>query len=143
MFPGRQTIVKQPEFPLPKFFAPVSAISRQTQQTPGFNVFTRVGGQKTLIAANLPFQDAVNFGQWKVGQTARASFKVIESGAPATGGFSGRGRPETFKEGKDGWTIEKRKYRISSPGEKQEITFKGLFAQSTKRAAKSIFRLGK
>ena len=119
---------------LPPFF------SSSKERTPGYNVFTRRAGQVVRInPAPLTYEEAKNYGEFIVGTTARASYRVEEAGAPATGSFTGRGISKTFKEGKDGWTIEKRKYRISSPGELQQITMKGIFASKQKRAVKSIF----
>ena len=128
-----------PKIPPPKFEFKSPSFKRQEKQA-GFNVITRIGGRE-VIATSKPLtkDQAMNFGQFLVGTTARASFKVVSAGTSATGTFYGRGKPETFKQGKDDWIVEKNKYRISSPGEKREITYKGMFASKNKKKSKSIF----
>lgn len=122
--PGIPRIPKSPK---------IKRQSKEEIRETGYNVFTRRGGIPIKININpLSRQDAENFAQFVVGTTARASYKVEEAGAPVSDTFSGRGRPETFKQGRFGWTIEKKKYRISSPGEKKEITLKGILATKKK-----------
>lgn len=140
--PPRITQPKRPKPPEPELVKKPLRFefpsARRKDGPMGFNVFTRKAGQVVQInRAALTKEEAVRFGQFVVGNTARASFRLEEAGRPATGTFKGRGRPETFDKKDDGWFVEKNKFRISSPGELKEITQKGIFASQQKR--KSIF----
>ena len=75
-------------------------------------------------------ESAVKAGQTSVLTSAAASFRV--SGAHGVLSFQEIGRPESMNKAfyasakEKGVVIQKRETRISSPGEKKEITYKGL-----------------
>lgn len=107
----------------------------------GFDVFVRRSGsfQKINYAA-LAKEEAVQFGAWKVGHTAAATFQIRPAREKVKQRFKGKGMLADFyqKRGKGGnMFIEKRGRRIKSRGELQEITFKGISAQK----ARKIWRL--
>ena len=87
------------------------------------------------------FQKEGNFGSSReafirgkdvVGGEASASFKIKDARGNLVTPF---GLGERFRLSKKdpGVVVERRKYRISSPGEKQEITYKGLMTLKAKR----------
>jgi len=108
----------------------------------GFDVFVRSKGEfKKVNYGAFSQSDAINFGAFKVGNTASASFKVVRSNNNVTNYFKQPINIENFYI-KDGTYIEKRGKRIKSKGELEEITFKGI----RKNRLKSIFnkrRVGK
>lgn len=90
---------------------------------------------KTISVASSP-QEAFKFGQRKVEQTASASLRIKNMGG--TGDVLSIGRSilpkKSFYESKKepGVFIQRREKRISSPGEKREITFKGLMVKKSR-----------
>jgi hypothetical protein len=102
----------------------------------GFDVFMRKGGKwfKANTGA-LIREEAYNFGLFKASNTARASFKLVASNEKVSSNFIGLGgSPLNFYKKGDVY-IQNRNKRISTQGEKEEITFKGL----AKLKNKSIF----
>jgi hypothetical protein len=102
----------------------------------GFDVFVRKKGvfQKANFGA-LGKSQAINFGARIVAGSSAASFKVLASASPA----EPRGNIFTdlsrfYKKGET--FIEKNQFRINTPGELSEITFKGL---TSARSKKRIF----
>jgi hypothetical protein len=93
----------------------------------GFDVFMRKGGKwfKANTGA-LVREEAFNFGLFRASNTARASFKLIPSNEKVSSNFIGLGG-NTFNFHRKGnvW-IQNANKRISTQGEKEEITFKGL-----------------
>ncbi len=79
-------------------------------------------------------REAFGQGRGVVEKTAAASFRVKPAGASATM-IERRFVPPTFRESKRerGVFIQKNRFRISSVGEKQEITFKGIAASRGRR----------
>lgn len=106
----------------------------------GFDVFTRAGGQLVKINTEpLNKQDALKFGALFVGSTARASFNIKESDSKATGEFTGANLLNQFAKNKAGFFVEKNKFRIDSPGEKREITQKGMAKRRSKSILSGVF----
>ena len=104
----------------------------------GFDVFARIKGKFQRVNQDaLSKQHAINYGTFHVGNTSSASFKIVESSNPL-GTFKGTGEISNFYKSKkeSGVYIEKRGKRITSLGEKQEITMKGLFALKNKGGKK-------
>ena len=94
-------------------------------------MFKKIGTAKTI-------EGAFNIGRMKVQNTAGASFKVkaINSGGESITSASKRLLPaKSFYESKKepGTFIQKRGFRISTPGEKREITFKGIATQKFRK----------
>lgn len=80
--------------------------------------------------------EALSAGKRIVGGSSSASFKIVGSG----GVFSPAGQLGdrfAFSKRDRGVIVEKSKFRISSPGELREITFKGVRASSVKRRVKN------
>jgi len=96
-------------------------------------VLVRRGGRFSQVSGSpLSRKEALQFGAFKVGTTAAATFKLRESTSNRLGSFTGRGILSDFKE-KNGLYIEKRGRRIKSKGELEEITFKGLKSLRSKK----------
>lgn len=72
-------------------------------------------------------REAIQFGAFKVGTTAAATFKLEPTEEQPGMRFTGKGFLKDFYRKGSLW-IEKRGRRISTPGELREITFKGLAA---------------
>lgn len=124
-----------PLIPPPKIDLPQLNPQRKKEQ--GFNVLIRRRG-KFIIASpsSLSKSEAIQFGAVAVGNSAAASFKIVEAGGPAVGKFAGRGNIKDFIKKAGNIFIEKPSRRIKSIGELQEITFKGIQSQK-----KGIFGL--
>ena len=97
--------------------------------------------QKIAVAPSL--EKAFGFGKIKVLTTAAASFKVKALGGrePITPAGKRLLSPRIFYESKrePGTFIQKRRFRISTPGEKREIPGKAQFVNIMKGKKKSIF----
>lgn len=81
-------------------------------------------------------QEAFKIGKHRVEHTARASFKVRELGSTqVVRGYQGMFSKLKFRESKKepGVFIQRRKFRISTAGEKKDIPYKGLQVQKVKR----------
>ena len=126
--------IKPPRFNLPTL----------TQQRPiekGFLVAVRRFGEFGIVTPKpLSKQEALSFGAFKVGTTAAATFKLIETDKEATGKFTTKYLSNLYNQfyEKEGKFIEKRKFRISTIGELREITFKGLAAQKSKSTIQNL-----
>lgn len=113
--------------------------NKEKKKMVGFNVFTRQRGKLVKITPKpLSEAEAINFGQFYVGTTARASFK-LEASKGELGVFKGQGFAKDFYKNNKGFFIEKRGRRIKSVGEKREITYKGIASNRGKRKIKNIF----
>jgi len=103
-----------------------------------FDVFVRRGGKFLLAAGGFAFPAAGRraFTELKAG--AAASAKVVRAGAGPTGKGVLPSLRLGFRESKvtPGVVVQKRAYRIGTPGEKREITYKGIQASRIKRLSK-------
>lgn len=100
-----------------------------------FSVKARRRGVFKEIAKAESIEEAFAKGSYFVDVTSSASFKIDPLGFEFdVGGKAKTLLPSIFRESKReaGVFIEKRKYRISTPGEKAEITERGLFALKSK-----------
>jgi hypothetical protein len=109
----------------------------------GYEVLVRSKGIFKRVATTKTVGEAFTAGRMKVQNTAAASFKVkpINQGEninaagkrllPSNVYYESKKEPGTF--------IQRREKRISTAGEKREITFKGIFSQKTKTARRGIF----
>jgi hypothetical protein len=107
-----------------------------------FNVLVRSKGMfKTIATASTP-QQAYNIGRTKVFATASASFKVISTSGKSTASI-GRGllpRQQFYESKKEPSTfIQRRSFRITTAGEKREITYKGIQMNRQSGARKKLF----
>ena len=108
---------------------------KKTKTRRGFNVFVKSKGEfKKVNTKTLTKEDALGLGTYKVGTSASASFKLVESGR-VTGTNKARGNIKDFYKKKDTY-IEKRGRRIKSFGELKEITFKGIASNKGKKKGK-------
>lgn len=108
-----------------------------------YKVLVRSKGQFKTIGITSTIQEGVKLGSARVLGTASASFKL----QPINQGMKENIKPfinqRIFYESKKeaGVFIQKRGLRISSVGEKKEITFKGIAQSKFKSASKSLFSL--
>lgn len=106
----------------------------------GFSVFIRRQGKFTKSPGTYTQEDALNYGAYKVGNTAAASFFIQQSDQPASNTFTKKGKLTDFIK-KGGIFIEKPSRRIKSSGELREITFKGIASQNSKKSAGRLRKL--
>jgi hypothetical protein len=109
---------------------------------PGFNVFVKRAGKLEKINLKpMNLEDAFKKGQFIVGTTARASFKVVSADSFAQEKFTGGAIfPADFYKSKSGFFVEKPERRIKSMGELQEITYKGIATRRGKKKSFNMFR---
>lgn len=98
----------------------------EKKEEEGFDVFIKKRGE--FVKANneaLTKTSAINFGAFKVGTSASATFKLVESNKPGNKFFSPLANIKDFtqKKNKELTFVEKRERRIKSAGELKEITF--------------------
>lgn len=118
--------------PMPKFETPRE---RPKPEKPDFKPSLFKGGNKSYnvelrsrgsfkeIGRGLSFEKAVDLGKSRVSNTAAASFRITSQGKIVSPGSLGG---QFYLKG--GVAIEKAQYRIKTPGEKSEITLKGISA---------------
>ena len=96
----------------------------------------RRGKFKAVAQAGSPEQ-AFSIGKRFALTTAAASFKVSHEGKI----ISPRLFSKKFRTSKKepGVVIQKRRFRIGTPGEKKEITYKGILSQKVKSKKANIF----
>lgn len=101
-----------------------------------YSVFTRKGGKWFRIAGEFSeLEQALNKGLSVTSNTARASIKIFQGGKPINLSRYQNWNYQTGK--KDPYAlIQKTFNRISSLGEKEEITMKGLEKQRQKRKSR-------
>lgn len=115
---------------------PTLRTERQVKSGSGlFDVLVRKEGKFVKVGSGYSdLATAFNRGRQEVKNTARASFKIV----------SRLGEPQKFNIGSDrslttskrdaNVVVQKREFRISSEGEKTEISRKGVFTQKLKRS---------
>jgi len=95
----------------------------------GFGVEVRKKGKfRPIFGSFRTKKEATRFGMFKVGTTARASFRVVDKKTGIRRKFRGSGKPLDFYK-KGNVFIEKRGRRIKSRGEVREISLKGVRSQ--------------
>jgi hypothetical protein len=103
---------------------------------PGFNVFVRQKGVfKQINFEPLSKGGALGLGAGVVGGSALASFKIAPSGTSAKkkgGSIFGADLSQFYTRGNV--FIEKNAFRINTPGELREITYKGIASNKNKRS---------
>ena len=108
-----------------------------------YDVLVRRKGQFRKIATVEDIDKAFNIGSTNVRNTASASFKVKPVGSndrivsPRKNILNNRIFYKSKRE--PGVFIQERSNRISSPGEKREITFKGIFSNKMKSFSNKLF----
>jgi hypothetical protein len=135
--PPRQPPVRPPFIPVTpmKFSKQTPQINRQAK----FELLLKPSAKQSFTATGITstsLRDIVSKGAFKVGETAKASFAVKDDKGNIIDAedlirFAPRDR---FVIGKTrGALVQQAKFRISSPGEKSEITLKGIQSQKNRR----------
>lgn len=125
---------------IPPFYIPPK---QDTVNVSGFDVLVRRKGIFRRVSTQPTLKRAVAVGKTNIFSTAGASFKIV----PREGGGVSREvrglLSNKFYESRrePGVFIQKRQFRISSPGEKREITYKGLLTQRARKKNKGVFNL--
>jgi hypothetical protein len=143
-FPNIPRIRTTPrQIPKPEIIPPIiprlSLRQDRFKRLDSFEVQVRRGGVFGRSARTfLSLDKAFRTGKKVVGTTAAASFRIVDRKSGKVVESIGKRLPKQFRQSKRerGVFIERRKYRISSPGERREITQKGLF---TIKVKKNIF----
>lgn len=119
------------EIPLPKKSKLKLPLKKKGQQ--GFDVFGKVRGKEIKLNLQpLSLSQAKAVGARKIETTAARTFRIAESGeAEDAETFGFKFNPRKYVQ-KGERFIQKSKFAISSPGEKQEITAKGIQALKMK-----------
>ena len=163
---------KTPQRPTPLKKTPTKKPSRKTQKRPrkrlppvklskgkrrgagatkqGYDVLIREKGK--FFKANkqtLPKNRAHRFATDVVNNSSAASYKIVKSGTTAAKDVKKAKLLNLFRKSKRSKNVrvEKRKYRINTPGEKKQITAKGLLAKRRRktktRGKKSIRKVSR
>lgn len=120
---------------------PIPRFEQKRERSRGFNVFANIGGQFTKINTGpLTRSEAITRGTKLVSGTSLATFRIREAGGFVSRRDTGLSAPvrrqfEQFRAPKrrsllrgDQTFIERRQFRINTPGELKEITRKGIRA---------------
>ena len=109
---------------------------------PKYDVYIKRFGKYRLVGKKLPYKSAVKIGVKKTAQTAARTLKVVRTGKDAKG--EGVRLPSKlakwYRKGKRGAIIEKTKFAIDTPGERGEITLKGIASIKGRKATKTNFK---
>lgn len=119
---------------------PVTARGKKRFLPDSFGVLVRRRGTFSSVGKGLGYEEAVKKGAGIVAATAAASFKVEPEGESKGGSpfeFLPKGRFRASKR-EPGVIIEKRQFRISTPGEVGEISRKGQAASRRGKKKKGI-----
>jgi hypothetical protein len=125
----------QKEFPKPIFGKQKS--SKHKPEEASFKTFVRRRGVFKQVASSPTQEEAINAGAFIVRNTAAASFKVSGPGVSQNplntlkNFYGSKREPGVF--------IQKSSNRISTMGEKAEITYKGIMASKINRKKKGIW----
>jgi len=133
----------RPQLNEPYIYLPqtISLPGFENKRKKGYDVFVRKKGKNVKVNTGaLSKSDAINFGTHRVGNTSAASFEIKESLGSISQTFNQKGIMSDFFA-KGNRFIEKVGKRISTDGEKQEITFKGLFNLRNKRKVRKFGNL--
>ncbi len=106
-----------------------------------FTVEVRKKGVFQSIGIRSTEEEALNLAESRVKTTASASFRILEQGSPIT---ELEAEEKIFYPSKKerGVFIQRREKRISTPGEKQEITYQGIMSnkfKSRNKKSKEVF----
>lgn len=134
----------QPERIKPRYTID-SKKSESKKSISGFNVFVRRKGKfRQVNVGALSKEQALDFGASTVRNTAAATFKIMPTTEKVRSKFRGQpARLFSFINKPNGLYIQRSRERISSIGEKREITYKGIFSSKKRSNKKSIFGGGK
>jgi hypothetical protein len=131
--------IKNPPPPKPPSIFKTTIGNSEKKQEGGFSLFVRKGGKFIQSGVFGSQETAFSVGQNIIQQTARASFKVVALGNFGKVSPSGINNDVFYSSKKEsGVFIQKREKRISSPGEKAEITYRGLSIQKERRGNKGF-----
>lgn len=136
--------VEEPITPIENIFIDSTIPKRpelsSSLKPPKYNIFVRRKGFFSPVGEKPSLSEAFKFGENIVEKTAAASFKIEAPGkqlvtAPT---FLNRSKFRPSKR-ESGVFVELNKFRINTPGEKREITFKGIFGIFGKRKKRGLF----
>ncbi len=116
----------------------LSSLIRKSKKTPFYNYGVEVrnkGKFKSLFGRFRTKSEAQNYGMFKVGTTARASFRIVTKNTGKKRRFLGKGIATDFYK-KGNIFIERRNRRIKSSGEVREISLKGQYVKKIKNKFK-------
>jgi hypothetical protein len=111
-------------------FLTLDLLKGRLAEPASFQVFVKEKGSFKQVKGNLTKGEAINLGANIARTSSVASFKVLKQGQPVkVSVFDSllKGQFGTAKKNQN-VLVEKNKYRIDTPGELEEITFKGLRA---------------
>jgi len=132
---GSSGIPIEPIREYPKTY--LSPRTEKKERKEQFKVEVRKKGVFKTIAITETPEEAFRIGKFNVEQTASASLRVspVGSSSKVTGVGKGILPFSKFRESKKepDVFIQRRQFRIGTPGEKKEITFKGLMVQKNKK----------
>ena len=130
---------------IPRFPGPSLSLERSRPRESLFQVMVRREGRFRPVGFGMDLSRAVKVGVREVGGTAAASFKVLDERGEVVDvmGLLPRGKATRFRPAKrePGVVVERRRFRISSPGELREITFKGLEELRMRSGGRSVSNL--
>lgn len=125
---------------------PIQRVRRQPEDQQGrkdfYDVQVRTKGTFKTIARATSLKQAVILGRRRVESTAAASFRIRGADTVKQSKIGSILGSKKFRESKKeaGVFIQRRSFRISSAGEKGEITARGIFATKSKRKRGGIFK---
>jgi len=137
-----------PFFDMPPPFVPVgpSLTGFKRPKSAGSNIFdvqVRRRGKFRTITSTGDLKEAVGAARKEVEETAAASFRILSRGSAASETMEGLGLPtDIYRRSKreKNVFVQRREKRISSLGEKFEISFKGAKSKKKKKGkSKGIF----
>jgi len=119
-------------------FTPRNVFNNEVKKQYGYKVQVRRRGKFHALPGIFSKADALSLGAYNVKKTAAATFKVNPVRQSINKSFGQRiGLAGFYRKGD--LFIQKRSQRIGSLGEKQEITFKGIYTLKRKKGKKNIF----
>jgi hypothetical protein len=140
-----KNIFNKPVKDIPQAFKipppPFKTDKKKKRRTEGFNVLVKSKGIfRQVNQKPLNKSDAINYGAYRVGTSASATFKLEKTSGKPVSFNAPKGNIQDFYT-KKGSYIEKRGRRIKSLGELKEITYKGIAVNRAK--GKSPFTIKK
>lgn len=112
--------------------APKTRFIKKEGRGEGFSVFVKSKGEFKKLGTYKSIEEASQKGQFRVSQTSSASFKITSSQGSIGSNQVKISEKFTTSKRNPNVFVQKNKYRISSSGEKQEITRKGIFMSRVK-----------
>lgn len=126
-----RTSQKQEKTPEPLMPFPRAKETKEERINAPINIKVRRRGIFQNVGTEESLPKAISKAELIVENTAAASFKLEKQGKTITGFRPGKEFKPSKRE--PGVMIQKRKFRIGSPGEKSEITQKGIWSKKKSR----------